>query len=402
MDYQVSNKAKIWTTLLMVVGIVFTAIGVVIASGHGHLQQQFMANLLSNSFFFFSIGISALFFLALNYATETGWFAYIKRVLESITSILPMAMIIFLITLVTISFLDGAHIYLWMDSEIMEKGGTHYDELAAHKGGYLNLTFFWIRTLLYFGFYYIMWKGFIKRSRLQDENPDNAVDLHFKNYRRGALFLIIFAFFSSTSSWDWIMSIDIHWYSTLFGWYVFAGGWTSAMVVLILLLIHLKKQGYLPQLNDSHIHDVGKWTFAISFLWSYLWFSQYMLYWYANIPEEAAYYVNRVENFKLLYFGMFFVNFAFPMLILMSRDAKRNTGILTFVGIIILIGHWLDVWIMIMGGSMGPTASMGLLEIGMVLAFIGLFWRVILVKLSKSPLVAKNHPFLDESIHHEI
>ncbi len=402
MEFQVSNKAKIWTTILMVVGIIFTGIGIVVASGHGHLGQQFTANLLSNSFFFFSIGLSALFFLALQYATETGWYAAVKRIIEAVASYLPVGIAFMLITFLTLSFMHGAHVYQWMDPEVMKEGGSHYDELSAGKGAYLNLPFFWIRTVIYLAIYYIFWNGFKKRSRLQDENPDQAVDLHFTNYKKGAVFLVFFAVFSSTSSWDWLMSIDIHWFSTLFGWYVFAGAWCSAMVVMVLLVIYLKKLGYLPKVNESHIHDLGKWTFATSFLWSYLWFSQYMLIWYANIPEETTYYLMRIENYKLMYFGLFFINFAFPMLILMSRDAKRNAGILTFVGIVILIGHWLDAWTMVMGGSMGPTANMGLLEIGMGLLFLGIFVRVVLTNLSKAPLTAKNHPFLDESLHHEI
>jgi hypothetical protein len=212
---------------------------------------------------------------------------------------------------------------------------------------------------------------------------------------------VFFAVFSSTSAWDWLMSIDVHWFSTLFGWYTFAGMWVSAMVVIVLTIIYLKKLGYLPQINESHIHDVGKWIFAISFLWSYLWFSQYMLIWYANIGEEVAYYVMRTENFKVLYFGMFLINFIFPMLILMSRDAKRDSGILMFVGIIILLGHWFDVYIMVSAGSLGVNAQLGILELGMLLLMAGAFIMILLKNLTKAPLLPVHHPFLDESIHHE-
>lgn len=402
MDFQVSNKAKMTTTILMVIGIVFTAIGIIASIDGGHLGQKFMANFLSNSFFFFSIGISALFFLALQYATETGWYVAVKRLIEAIAGFLPVGIGLVLITLLTLSFMSGGHVYMWMDSEVMTPEGSHYDELAAGKGAYLNLTFFWIRTIAYMAIYYIFWRGFKSRSIAQDENPGQAVDIHFQNYRKGALFLVFFAVFSSTSAWDWIMSIDVHWFSTLFGWYIFAGAWCSTMVILVILTLYLKKLGYLPKVNDSHIHDIGKWVFATSFLWSYMWFSQYMLIWYANIPEETTYYLMRIENYKLVYFGMFFINFAFPMLILMSRDAKRNAGILTVIGLIILVGHWLDVWVMVMGGSMGPTASFGFLELGLGLLFLGVFVRVILVNLTKAPLMPKNHPFLDESLHHEI
>jgi hypothetical protein len=406
MEFQVSKKANLWTTVLMVVGVVFTILGVIMAMpGEGessHLGQRFLANLLVNGFFFFAIGISALFFLALQYATESGWFVAVKRIIEAIAGFLPIGMGILLLTLLTISFMSGAHIYMWMDGEVMNEGGSHYDELAAGKGAYLNQVFFWIRTLVYMVVYYLFWKGFRQRSIDQDNNPGEAVNIHFTNYKRGALFLVFFAVFSSTSVWDWIMSIDVHWFSTLFGWYVFAGAWCSAMVVMVLLTLYLKKLGYLPKVNDSHIHDLGKWTFATSFLWSYMWFSQYMLIWYANIPEETTYYLMRIEHFKGIYFGMFFINFVFPMLILMSRDAKRNAGILTFVGLIILAGHWTDVWVMVMGGSMGPLAHIGALEIGLALFFLGVFVKVILTNLTKAALSPTNHPYLDESLHHEI
>jgi hypothetical protein len=403
MDFQITNRAKMTTTILMVIGVVFTGIGIAAEIGGHHLGQKLMANLLANSFFFFAIGISALFFLALQYATESGWYAAVKRVIEAISGYLPIGMGLLLITLLTLSFMHGGHVYMWMDPDVMTNTeSSHYDTLAAGKGAYLNLTFFWIRTVVYMLVYFWFWRTFKQRSLEQDNHPERAVDIHFKNYRQGALFLVFFAVFSSTSAWDWIMSIDVHWFSTLFGWYIFAGAWCSMMVVLVLLVLYLKKLGYLPKVNDSHIHDIGKWVFATSFLWSYMFFSQYMLIWYANIPEETTYYLMRIENYKLAYFGLFFINFAFPMLILMSRDAKRNAGILTFVGLVILAGHWLDVWVMVMGGSMGPTASFGFMELGLGLLFTGLFVKVVLTNLTKVALTPKNHPFLDESLHHEI
>jgi hypothetical protein len=282
----------------------------------------------------------------------------------------------------------------------MDPKTLEHDTIIQGKTSYLNPTFFWIRTVAYMAVYYIFWTGFRKRSL--EEDKIGGTDIHFKNYHKGATFLVFFAVFSSTSAWDWIMSIDAHWFSTLFGWYVFAGMWCSTMIVLVTLTLYLKKQGYLQKVNENHIHDLGKWTFATSFLWSYMWFSQFMLIWYANIPEEVTYYVTRIEHFKGLYFGMFFINFAFPMLLLMSRDAKRHAGMLTAVGVIIFAGHWMDMYIMVMGGSMGHHAYVGALEIGMALFFLGFFIRTILSNLTKAPLMPVNHPFLDESVHHEI
>jgi hypothetical protein len=398
MEFKVTKNANILTIVLMIVGLLFTVIGIAVEAGHDHghhLGTRLAGNLLIDSFFFFGIGLGSLFFLALQYATETGWYATVKRVIEAVAGYLPVGIILMTVTLLYITLTDGAHLYLWMDAKKVAE-----DEIMQGKSVYLNKGFFWVRTVVYFATYYIFWKGFRKRSLLED--AEGGTVIHFTNYKKGALFLVFFAVFSSTSAWDWIMSIDVHWFSTLFGWYVFAGMWCTTMVVLVTTTLYLKKKGYLPNVNESHIHDLGKWTFATSFLWSYLWFSQFMLIWYANIPEEVTYYMTRIKDFNFMYFGMFLINFAFPMVLLMSRDAKRHAGILTFVGAIILFGHWVDVYIMIMAGSMGDAAYIGFMEIGLLLTVLGLFIKVVLTNLTKAPLSVVNHPFLDESIHHDI
>jgi len=395
MEFQITQKAKKNIYLLLGIGLVLTLIGVLTGMDSHHFSTRLLTNGLIDTFFFFAMGLGALFFLALAYATETGWYASVKRIIEAVAGYLPYGMVLMGLVLLIITVMDGAHVYQWMDPEVVA-----HDEIIQGKTAYLNPAFFWIRTLIYFSVYLMFLRGFKKRSL--EEDKIGGTELHFMNYKKGALFLVFFAVFSSTSSWDWLMSIDVHWFSTLFGWYTFAGMWCTTMVVLIMVTLYLKKQGYLEKVNDSHIHDLGKWAFATSFLWSYLWFSQFMLIWYANIGEEVSYFQMRIDNYKLLYFGMFIINFAFPMLILMSRDAKRHAGILTFIGLIILAGHWLDVYIMVTAGSLGPAAHIGLLEIGMALTALGVFILVILRNLTKAPLTPVNHPFLDESIHHEI
>lgn len=397
MEFKINNKAKKVTLALIILGALFTVIGAFLSytnDGH-HFGTRFLVSGLSSGMFFFFLSLGALFFLALQYATETGWYASIKRVIEAVAGFLPYGIAFIVLIMLIITIMDGAHIYQWMDQSVVE-----HDDIIKGKSGYLNKSFFWIRTVVYLGVYYIFWRGFRKRSL--EEDKVGGTEIHFKNFGKAAIFLVFFSVFSSTSSWDWIMSIDVHWFSTLFGWYTFAGMWCSAMVVLVLLTLYLKKLGYLPKVNESHIHDLGKWTFATSFLWSYLWFSQFMLIWYANIPEETPYYLTRIADFNGLYFGMFFINFAFPMLLLMSRDAKRHAGILTFVGLLILGGHWVDVYLMIAAGSLGVNAHIGFMEIGMALLLAGVFIRILLMNLSKAPLTPINHPFLDESIHHEI
>ena len=395
MEFQINKKAKNVVFTLIGVGLLLTIVGIATGMGDHHFKTRLLTNGLINGFFFFALGLGALFFLALQYATETGWYASVKRVIEAVAGFLPYGMAFFGLVLLVITIMDGAHIYLWMDADIVKE-----DEIIRGKSAFLNPVFFWIRTVVYFATYFLFLRGFKNRSLLEDKV--GGTDLHFTNYKRGALFLVFFAVFSSTSAWDWLMSIDVHWFSTLFGWYTFAGMWCSTMVVLVLTTLYLKKLGYLEKVNESHIHDLGKWTFATSFLWSYLWFSQFMLIWYANIGEEVTYYQMRIENFKVLYFAMFVINFAFPMLLLMSRDAKRHAGILTIVGLIILTGHWVDVYIMVSAGSLGANAKIGFLEVGMALLIAGSFIFVVLRNLTKAPLTPVNHPFLDESIHHEI
>ena len=175
------------------------------------------------------------------------------------------------------------------------------------------------------------------------------------------------------------------------------------MVTSVIVVLYLKSKGYLPQVNNSHIHDMGKWVFATSFLWTYLYFSQFMLYWYANIPEEVAYADVRINHHPGLMWGMFFINFAVPMVLLMSRDAKRNPRFLIGVGTVIIAGHWLDVCQMVLPGALGEHfQNVGALEIGLGLFFLGLFVMIVLRTLTKAPLTVVNSPYLEESVHHSI
>jgi Ni/Fe-hydrogenase subunit HybB-like protein len=209
-------------------------------------------------------------------------------------------------------------------------------------------------------------------------------------------------------AWDWLMSIDVHWFSTLYGWYVFSGMWVGAMITSVIVVLYLKSKGYLPQVNNSHIQDMGKWMFAISFLWSYLWFSQFMLIWYANIPEEVTYFMARIDHYRVPFFLMFFINFALPMVILMSRDAKRNPKFLITIGALIFFGHWVDTYLLIIPGGVNFNGAhhafghIGFTEIGLMLGFLGAFIFAVFRTLTKAPLSPVNHPYLDESIHHQI
>lgn len=408
MEFQISAKAKKTIFGVIGVGLLALIVGIVQNSGTDQFATRLLSNFLIDGFFFFAIALGALFFLALQYATETGWSVAVKRVVEGVASYVVVGIVVLIVLFLLLTFTDGGwfgaetthhhhtgHIYQWMDQTVVD-----HDTIIAGKAPFLTKPFFWVVTVIYFATYFFFYRGFRKRSLQED--LEGGTKIHFKNFTKAALFLVLFGYFSSTSSWHWIMSVDPHWFSTLFGWYVFGGMWCTAMTTIMLVVLYLKKKGHLQQVNDSHIHDIGKWIFATSFLWSYLFFSQMMLYWYANIPEEVIYYVIRINEYPVIFWGMFLINFIIPMLILMSADAKRHAGILMFVCIAIIIGHWTDVYMMITPGTMGEHGSIGFIEIGLFLMFAGAFTFVVLRTLTKAPLMPKNHPYLDESKHHHI
>ena len=320
MDFIFTKRAKLIFSVLMLIGVIAMVVGYATDTSDHH--NRFWANIFVNGFFYFAISLGALFFLALQYATEASYMVALKRVIEGISQYIFVGSAILIVFFAAGTF-HLHHVYHWMDISVMYEfvmeasmgtphpeyvhemvdgavKNSHYDKIIAGKSAYLNQPFFWIRTLIYIGVWCYFANLFRKRSLLED--AQGGTKIHFKNMTYAAIFLVFFAFTSSTASWDWIMSIDTHWFSTLFGWYVFSGMWVSFMIVFVLLSIWLKNKGYLPNVNKSHIHDAGKWMFAISFLWTYLWFSQFMLIWYSNIPEEVTYYITRIKDYNGLFF----------------------------------------------------------------------------------------------------
>ncbi len=400
MNFTISKRASTLSMILIGVGVLATVAGVL--GDHSDHHQRTWSALLVNGFFFFGIGLGALFFYSLQNATETAWSVLVKRVYEAVMGWIPVGAIVMVVVLAAGS-MGLHHVYHWMDASLYVEG-PNYDPIMAGKKAFLNQPFFWVRTLAYIGTFVFAARWFRKKSLEMDGlTGESLVRTHLLTYRRGALFLVFFAVFSSTLAWDWLMSIDAHWFSTLFGWYVFSGMWVSAMITGVVMVLYLKRKGYLPQVNNSHIHDMGKWVFAVSFLWTYLYFSQFMLIWYSNIPEEVTYFQQRINEHPGLMWTTFFINFAVPMVLLMSRDAKRNPRFLIGVGTVIFIGHWMDINMIVMPGAVGHHFhGFGLLDAGLFVLFLGAFIRVVLGTLAKAPLTPVNHPYLEESVHHSI
>ena len=352
------------------------------------LHNRPYAALYVAAFFFMMISLGVLAFYGIQYAAQAGWSPVLFRVMEAITYyLLPGALIV-----LGVGLWAGDHIFIWMDPEVVAE-----DKLIQGKSSWLNKTWFAIRGVIFI-IGWSLYRYFSRKFSLAQDLADINDNSNFKkNFRISAAFLVFYIYTESMMSWDWIMSVDPHWFSTLFGWYVFASMFVSGITVIALITIYLKAKGLMEFVNDSHLHDLAKFMFGISVFWTYLWFSQFMLIWYANIPEEVTYFVTRIEDYKLPFFGMLILNFIFPFLVLMNSDYKRVPWFIVMAGIVILIGHYIDVFNMIMPATVGDRWFIGLSELSAVALFLGLFLLVVFYALSKAPLLPKGNPFIKES-----
>lgn len=364
-----------------------------------HVQHQIAnrpwAALYVAAFFFMMIALGTLAFYGIQWASQAGWSPVLFRVMEGMTAyVLPGALIVMGIALAS-HYIGHDNIFVWMNENMTNPEHEDYDKLVAGKSGFLNMTGFIIRGLIFIAGWSLYRYFSRKFSIAQDTADDNR---NFKKtFRISAGFLVFFIYTESMMSWDWIMSVDPHWFSTLFGWYVFATMFVSGITVIAMITMYLKSRGYLEFVNANHLHDLAKYMFAFSIFWTYLWFSQFMLIWYANIPEEVTYFVTRFEEYKLPFMGMLVMNFVFPFLMLMNADYKRIPWFIVMAGLVILAGHYIDVFIMIMPATVIDRWAIGIPEISSLLLFAGLFIFIVFTALTKAPLLAKRNPFMKES-----
>ncbi len=341
--------------------------------------------------FFLLLTMGVLAFYAIQIVAQAGWSPVLFRVMQGITAYLPVGSIIFFILLI-LSGLHFNHLFVWMDPEVVAG-----DKLIQNKAGYLNFPF-WIARAAIFLIGWNLYNFYTRKfCHAQDRATDNLY--YKKNFNASAIFMVFFIVSESIMSWDWIMSVDPHWFSTLFGWYVFASFFVSGITVICLVSVYMKSIGLLPYVNTSHLHDLAKFIFGFSIFWTYLWFSQFMLIWYANIPEEVTYFVTRIEDYRLPFFATIGMNFIFPVLVLINTDFKRISWVLVMAGVVILIGHYVDFFVMIMPATVGDQWFIGIAEIGSVFFFLGLFIFVVFTAMAKSPLLPERNPLIEESKH---
>lgn len=406
--FVIPSRLRMTSLALIGVGLLTLIIGAVVLLGsHGDLANfdriRFWDVLLHNSVFFLLISVASIFIQAASSLAQGGWIVAYRRIPEAIGANVWLYGLITLVVLFCVAFgfrIDGeSPIYKWVTATD-EHGPV--DEIIKGKSNFLNSGMFVGFSVVTIGLWaFFGWK-FRATSIQQDSAPLNSTKIYWRNITLSGIFLLVYALSQmSTTPWMWIMNIDAHWYSTMFSWYTFASAFVSGMALILLWVVYLKNQGYLQIVNKEHVHDLGKLMFAFSIFWTYVWFAQFMLIWYGNIPEETTYFKIRMQGpYSVIWFAVFIICFIMPILILMSRPSKRNYFTVTFMAMVIIFGHWLDYYQMIMPGTLGEHWHMGWFEIGIMAGFIGVMMFTVARTLSKAPLIPTNHPLLKETVLH--
>ncbi|OAV44991.1 hypothetical protein [Lewinella sp. 4G2] len=339
-----SSRAKATTGGLAIFGLILLVLSYFVDGGEGH-HMRFWTNLLHNSVFFLGIGALAGFAYCAFTTAYAGWFVQFKRVWESFWMFLLPGLFLMGIIIVGL-WMHSHHMYHWNDAAAVAD-----DAILTHKSSFLNAYWYTGASILFVGVWYFMLGRIRSISIDEDANGTTAFEHHARIKKYAAPFLVIFGFTSAALIWQWIMSLDSHWYSTMFAWYATASLFVAMMALTIMLLIYLKSRGYYTGITAEHFHDMGKYLFAISIFWTYLWFSQYMLIWYGNVGEETIYFRERMDNYPVLFWTNLGINFLLPFFVLMRNDTKRKAGTLFFAAAFVFFGHWLDYFQMIKPGA---------------------------------------------------
>ncbi|MFD2285738.1 quinol:cytochrome C oxidoreductase [Pedobacter petrophilus] len=397
-QFEFTGKVKTLSIVGIALGIAAVAYGFI--AGDKVMHERTFANLLLMGYYFACVCMSGMFFLAVQYVAQAGWSASILRVPQAMAKTLPIAAVI-LIVIITAGLFTHNLYHHWNADGITDPNSPNYDSLIAGKAVFLNVPFFLGRQVVFLGVYSIFAMLFVKLS--YNEDLAGGLASYRKGFKNACIFLVIYGFTTPIFAFDTIMSLEAHWFSTMFGWYNFAAMWVSSLATIAIILILLRRAGYMQWVNNSHLHNLGQFIFGFSIFWTYVWFAQFLLIYYANMPEETVYFYKRFEYYKFWFFLNLAMNFLAPVLLLMDRDNKRTDVKLLFVSIVVLLGHWVDYYQMIMPGAVEEGHNgFGVIEIGTAIGFVGLFTFTVLTSLSKKPLIAKNHPLLQESLHHQL
>lgn len=359
-----------------------------LAMGFALDPRRAWANFLIDGYYFVGLAACGTFFVALQCLCGARWAEGIRRVPEAVMAYLPVGALLMLPI-----FFGLPALYEWATPE------AAHDAALAARAPYVSVSGYMARLVIFLGLWTVL-SAALRRESL-GEDADGCPKRRRRNVIWSALFVIVFAYTFSLGSIDWIMSLEPHWYSTMFGVYAFSGLFVNGLAVIALMTVLLRERGYLVGVNENHFHDLGKLIFAFSMFWAYIWFCQFMLIWYGNIPEETAYFHRRLHgDWDWLFFTNFFVNFVVPFFILLPRASKRSPAVLKRVSILLLIGHWLDLFLLAAPGLGSAVSSIGPLEVAMALGYAGLFALVAGRALAAAPLMPEKSPYLAESLHY--
>ncbi|MEO8861813.1 MAG: quinol:cytochrome C oxidoreductase [Ginsengibacter sp.] len=398
---------KKWSTGFMIAGLLTLVLGVIFlnpaAGSHGDNvnSTRFWAVMLQNSLFWLLLVNTSTFFIVINTLAMGGWQTAFRRVAEAVSSMVPIIGGLTLVIILSIVLGHRSDIYPWLDKEMVA-----HDEVLKGKSGFLNPTVYSIASIVCVA----LWAFVGKKLRDLSLESDKMGTMDFqtgqswmkRNLFWASFFIVLFGLtVGSVMPWIWIMSIDAHWFSTMFSWYTFGSSFVSGIALLTLFVIYFKNQGQLEFVTQEHLQDLGKFMFAFSIFWTYLWFDQFMLIWYGNIPEETIYFKSRLQGtYEGLFYLNLILNFVCPILIFMKKATKRNYTIVTFMCILIIFGHWIDFYLMVMPGTVKNNPHISWFEIGIPLGFIGVIMWGVGKFASRVPMTAINNPFLKESIVH--
>lgn len=385
-----SHDSSFYTTPEKIQRILFVLMGLgllTFLTGLFAAPERTWVSYLIVVYYLTGLGIAGLFFIAIQFVAKAGWSAAIRRVPEAMAATLPVAAV------GVLALFLGIHtLYEWSHEATVAA-----DPILREKSSWLSPPFFMIRLIVYF----TLWIAFSRALIGNSVRQDTDADIHFtsRNVRNSALFILIGVYTYCLASYDLIMSLQPHWYSTMFGFLNIAGMFQSGLAMIILLLVLLRKRGYTNIFTTVHLYTLACLLLAFSIFWVYLWVSQHMLIWYANIPEETSYYIFR-------HFGAWgtlsvlnvCLNWLIPFFILLPRATKRNDTVMAQVAMVILVGRWLDLYIMAAPPVIGAVPAIGLWEIGMALGMTGVFGFSVTRALGRHQLVPVNDPYLVESL----
>ncbi len=364
--------------------------GVTLLLGLSLAPPRIWPSLLLTALWLLGVGLGGIVCVALHYVSGARWSVAFRRVPEAMSATLKPGAL-----LLAVILLGHPKLYPWVGKVWEDPGGTLW-----FKRAWLSQPFFLARSAVYLLTWLAFASAILGTSRRQDERGE--IELTRKNARLSAAFLVVFGPTFCLASFDWIMSLEPMWFSTIFGVYNFAGVLSSGLAVLIILAVWLQGRGPLNRtLTEQHLLDLGRLLFAFCTFWMYIWFSQYMLIWYANIPEETAYFLRRTRGpWGALFLLNMLVNWALPFLALLPRASKQNPRLLVTVAWVVVAGRFLDLYLMIFPSLIGPRPLFGLWEAGLGLGALGLTALILFRALGRAPLVPVGDPYLAESLHY--